>query len=85
MESFSSLVVEKLDVYVYRLIDPRDGETFYVDEMDVRLTVDPAGSGDITSRFAEVAKRGRAQKANNAVEVWGAHGTGKKFLLDMWV
>ena len=28
--SFSSTVAEKLNFYVYRLIDPRNGETFYV-------------------------------------------------------
>lgn len=30
IESFSSEVVDKLKTYVYRLIDPRNGETFYV-------------------------------------------------------
>ncbi len=30
MESFSPEVIEKLKTYVYRLIDPRNGETFYV-------------------------------------------------------
>src|SRR5262245_39017970 len=29
-DRFSSEVAEKLDFYVYRLIDPRNGETFYV-------------------------------------------------------
>ena len=29
-ESFPPEVIDKLGVYVYRLIDPRDGETFYV-------------------------------------------------------
>jgi hypothetical protein len=29
-ESFPSEVIEKLKTYVYRLIDPRNGETFYV-------------------------------------------------------
>lgn len=29
-ESFPSEVIQKLKTYVYRLIDPRDGETFYV-------------------------------------------------------
>lgn len=27
---FSDTVIEKLQFYVYRLIDPRNGETFYV-------------------------------------------------------
>ncbi len=30
MQSFSPEVAEKLKMYVYRLIDPRNGETFYV-------------------------------------------------------
>ncbi|HSZ54444.1 MAG TPA: hypothetical protein VK797_02205 [Tepidisphaeraceae bacterium] len=30
VESFPPEVAEKLRYYVYRLIDPRDGETFYV-------------------------------------------------------
>lgn len=30
LESFPSEVIEKLKTYVYRLIDPRNGETFYV-------------------------------------------------------
>jgi hypothetical protein len=30
MEKFSSEVIDVLDNYVYRLIDPRNGETFYV-------------------------------------------------------
>ena len=29
-ESFPSDVAQKLKTYVYRLIDPRNGETFYV-------------------------------------------------------
>lgn len=30
IESFPSEVVRKLKTYVYRLIDPRNGETFYI-------------------------------------------------------
>jgi len=30
MESFPPEVVDKLKTYVYRLIDPRNGETFYI-------------------------------------------------------
>lgn len=29
-EAFPSEVIERLKTYVYRLIDPRNGETFYV-------------------------------------------------------
>ena len=30
ISSFSPEVIEQLQYYVYRLIDPRDGQTFYV-------------------------------------------------------
>lgn len=30
MEHFSNEVIEKLKYYVYRLVDPRNGHTFYV-------------------------------------------------------
>lgn len=30
MEAFSNEVKEKLKFYVYRLVDPRNGRTFYV-------------------------------------------------------
>ncbi|WP_191905842.1 hypothetical protein [Nitrincola iocasae] len=30
MDKFPAEVIEKLKNYVYRLIDPRNGETFYV-------------------------------------------------------
>ena len=30
LQSFSAEVAEKLKTYVYRLIDPRNGETFYI-------------------------------------------------------
>jgi hypothetical protein len=61
-----------------------DGARFFVKDMDLVLVVDPAGSGDIQQRFAVDVKRGRARKSNNAVEVWGLHGSGRYFLLDLW-
>ena len=30
MKSFTPEVIEKLNYYVYRLIDPRNGQTFYI-------------------------------------------------------
>jgi len=62
-----------------------DGAKFYVKDMDVVMAVDPAASGDIDTNFVEAMKRGRAQKANNAVGVVGLHGSGRFFLLDLWV
>ena len=62
-----------------------DGAKCYVKDMDVVLAVDPAGSGDIDTNLAEMAKRGRAHKANNAVGIWGLHGSGRYCLLDLWV
>lgn len=64
--------------------ETESGEVYYVKDMDVVLAVDPAGSGDVENRLAEALKRGRARKSNNAVEIWGLHGSGKYFLLDLW-
>lgn len=61
-----------------------EGEKYYVKDMNVGLFVDPAGSGDIEDNFAKQIKRGRAKKANNAVGIWGLHGSGKYFLLELW-
>lgn len=61
-----------------------EGIKYYVKDMNVGLFVDPAGSGDIEQDFAKQLKRGRAKKANNAVGIWGLHGSGKYFLLDLW-
>jgi hypothetical protein len=61
-----------------------NGETFLIKDMDVVLAVDPAASGDIERRVIEELKKGRSQKSNNAVEVWGLHGSGTYFLLDLW-
>lgn len=62
-----------------------DDNLFYVKDMDVQLFVDPAGSGDIEVGLARMARTSRAVKANNAVMVWGLHGSGRYFLLDQWV
>lgn len=61
-----------------------DGEKYFVSDMSVLLFVDPAGSGDIDQKIAKTIARGRATKAENAVVVWGLHGSGNYFLLDMW-
>ena len=61
-----------------------DGVLYYVKDMDVRMAVDPAASGDIQSNLAVELKRGRAVKANNCVGIWGLHGSGYYFLLDLW-
>lgn len=61
-----------------------DGMRFFVKDMNLTLVVDPAGSGDIERRMVDDLKRGRARKSNNAVEVWGLHGSGRYFLLDLW-
>lgn len=61
-----------------------DGERYYLKDMNIGLFVDPAGSGDIEEDMRKQLKRGRAKKANNCVGVWGVHGTGMYFLLDIW-
>lgn len=60
------------------------GTTYYVDDMNCGLFVDPASSGDIDMRVAEQLRKGRSVKANNAVGIWGVHKTGRWFLLDLW-
>lgn len=62
-----------------------DGYHYYAKDMDIRLFVDPAASGDVDQRLSEQMKRGRAKKANNALGVVGLHGSGMYFLLDLWV
>ena len=62
-----------------------DGGRYFVADMDVVLAVDPAASGDIETNLVEMMKRGRARKANNAVGIVGMHGSGRYFLLDLWV
>ena len=57
---------------------------YRVSDMDVVLAVDPAASGDSDSSVTKAAAKGRAKRANNAVEVWGLHSSGNYFLLDMW-
>jgi len=61
-----------------------EGDKFYVKDMEVGLFVDPAGSGDVAVDIQKQLKRGRNKRANNAVGVWGLHGTGGYFLLDLW-
>lgn len=62
-----------------------DGEKFFVKDMQVVMAVDPAGSGDADINLARMAAKGRARKSNNAVGVVGLHGSGRYFLLDLWV
>jgi hypothetical protein len=61
-----------------------NGEQFLVKDMDVVLAVDPAATGDIQRNVIDELKKGRSQKSNNAVGLWGLHGSGKFFLLDLW-
>lgn len=61
------------------------GVKYYVKDMDVAMFVDPAGSGDAEINMSKDVRRAQYQLANNAVGVWGLHGCGKYFLLDIWV
>lgn len=61
MQSFPSEVVEKLRTYVYRLIDPRNGETFYVGKgkgnrvfAHIRAEVESEDPGDKLRRIREI-------------------------------
>ena len=69
MEMFSSEVCKKLDYYVYRLIDPRNGETFYIgmgknnrvfDHMRMELKFDKSSHENNEDEVTEKFKIGRA-------------------------
>ena len=61
-----------------------EGEKYYLKDMNIVIAVDPAGSGDIDTNVAQLLKRGRAKLSDNCIVVWGLHGSGYYFLLDMW-
>lgn len=55
-----------------------------VTQMDVVITVDPAGSGDAVAAKLDVVRKVKATKSNNAITVWGRDGDGDNFALEMW-
>ena len=64
-KSFSSEVVQKLESYVYRLIDPRNGETFYVGKgkqnrvfEHVQGAIDSEAPSDKLHRIREIIAAG---------------------------
>ncbi len=65
LQSFSPEVIDKLKTYVYRLIDPRNGETFYVGKgvgnrvfAHVRAEIDTAEPGDKLRRIYDIRAAG---------------------------
>lgn len=65
MQSFSPEVIEKLKTYVYRLIDPRNGETFYVGKgkgnrvfAHVRAEIPEDDPGDKLQRIRQIRATG---------------------------
>jgi len=65
MQSFSPEVIEKLKTYVYRLIDPRNGETFYVGKgrcnrvfSHIRAEIDTNDPNDKLKRIHEIRAAG---------------------------
>ncbi|MCC7084527.1 MAG: hypothetical protein IT427_05930 [Pirellulales bacterium] len=65
LEAFPTEVVDKLETYVYRLIDPRNGETFYVGKgqgnrvfMHARAKVDGDALDDKLKRIHEIRLAG---------------------------
>lgn len=65
LQAFPLEVAEKLKTYVYRLIDPRNGETFYVGKgvgdrvfAHVRATIDSDDPGDKLRRIHEIRAAG---------------------------
>ena len=65
MQSFPSEVAEKLKTYVYRLIDPRNGETFYVGKgkgnrvfAHIRAEIESDDPGEKLRRIQEIRSTG---------------------------
>ncbi|MEQ1830605.1 MAG: hypothetical protein ABL921_31930 [Pirellula sp.] len=65
MQLFSPEVIEKLKTYVYRLIDPRNGETFYVGKgkgnrvfAHIRAEIDTDDPNDKLKRIHEIRAAG---------------------------
>ena len=65
MQSFSPEVIEKLKTYVYRLIDPRNGETFYIGKgkgnrvfAHIRAEIDTDDPNDKLKRIHEIRATG---------------------------
>ncbi len=61
MQSFSPEVIAKLKTYVYRLLDPRNGETFYVGKgkgnrvfAHIRAEIDTGDPNDKLKRIHEI-------------------------------
>jgi hypothetical protein len=55
-----------------------------VTDMDVVISVDPAGSGDAIASRMDIVRKVKAVKSNNAITIWGRDGDGDNFGLDMW-
>ncbi len=65
LQSFPSEVVDKLKTYVYRLIDPRNGETFYIGKGEgncvfahIRAEIDADDPNDTLKRIHEIRSAG---------------------------
>ncbi|NQT39468.1 MAG: hypothetical protein HQ581_18375 [Planctomycetes bacterium] len=85
LQSFPTGVADKLKVYVYRLIDPRNGETFYVGKgkgnrvfAHVREDIDTNDPGDKLRRIRDIRTAGF-----NVAHVIHRHGLDNKTALEV--
>jgi hypothetical protein len=62
-----------------------DGRSILVSDMDVVISIDPAGSGDMATQTTDIVRKSKATKSNNAVVCWGLSGEGDYIKLDSWV
>jgi hypothetical protein len=85
IKNFSNIVQKNLETYVYRLIDPRNGETFYVGKgkgnrvfAHVNGEVESDKENEKITRISEIRNRGF-----NVIHIIHRHGMSEKVALEV--